>query len=122
MNEILTVYGITNCDKVRTVRKWLDAEGHGFAFVDFKQIPPSADLIQIWLNKLDDPAKLVNKRSTTWRQLDDNQRDGITDPSTLIALLSANPTLIPRPVIEWQDQLWLGIKPADLAKHLSEGL
>lgn len=119
MNEMLTVYGIANCDKVRIMRKWLDAEGHTFEFVDFKQTPPSDELIQIWLNKLDDPVKLVNKRSTTWRQLDENQRNRITDPSALIALLSANPTLIPRPVIEWQNQLWIGIKPADLAKQLA---
>ena len=40
----------------------------------------------------------MNRRSTTWRTLDDNQR--AADGDALVDLLLAHPTLIKRPLIE----------------------
>ena len=42
---------------------------------------------------------LVNKRSTTWKQLPEKTRNGLTRTSAVDVLL-ANPTLVKRPVLE----------------------
>ena len=49
------------------------------------------------------PDTLVNRRSTTWRQLSDEERAG--DP---VELLQANPALMKRPLIEAGGKLFLG--------------
>lgn len=48
-------------------------------------------------------AALINTRSATWRALDAGARAG--DP---LALLRAHPTLMKRPLIDADGQLWLG--------------
>lgn len=48
-------------------------------------------------------AALINTRSTTWRGLDEAERG--RDP---LELLSAHPTLMKRPLIERDGQLYLG--------------
>ena len=41
---------------------------------------------------------LVNKRSTTWRNLDENVKNTLSK-STALSVLADNPTLIKRPII-----------------------
>ncbi|MDA8873996.1 arsenate reductase, partial [Alphaproteobacteria bacterium] len=48
-------------------------------------------------------AVLVNRKSTTWRGLDDHARQ-----QPVLALLAAHPTLIKRPVIESDDNSFIG--------------
>ena len=47
--------------------------------------------------------KLVNRRSTTWRELSEKEKEG--DP---LPVLIAHPTLIKRPVIERGKSLFVG--------------
>jgi arsenate reductase-like glutaredoxin family protein len=62
---------------------------------------PEAELDQ-WLRKPGWEA-LVNRRGTTWRQLDEAQRAGADSAAGALALLQAQPSLIKRPVVEWPD-------------------
>ena len=94
---MLTLFGIPNCDTVRKARKWLDANGLDFAFVDFKKTPPQQETIAAWLQHI--PLEtLLNKRSTTWRKLNDADKADL-DQTQAIALMVANPSLIKRPVL-----------------------
>ena len=52
---------------------------------------------------------VVNKRSTTWKQLDDVQKDGLSEANSLDLLL-ANPTLIKRPVLTKNNTVLVGFK------------
>ena len=52
-------------------------------------------------------AKMVNKRSTTWKNLSDADRNEAENGDTTAVLL-ANPTLIKRPVLEYRDVLDVG--------------
>ncbi len=49
---------------------------------------------------------LVNKRSTTWRNLSDDEKSKVT-----ISLIVANPTLLKRPIIEIEGQYHIGYFP-----------
>ena len=52
----------------------------------------------------------VNRRSTTWRQLDEVEKTGL-DNAKAIALISANPTLMKRPVFVSGDKMLAGFTP-----------
>lgn len=96
----LTVYGIPNCDTVKRARAWLAERQLDYRFHDFrKEGVPEAELDR-WLPALGWES-LVNRRGTTWRQLDAATRDAVVDPATARAVLLAHPTLIKRPVVEW---------------------
>lgn len=99
-NPDAVLYGIPNCDTVRKARAWCDAHAVGYQFHDLKKNGvPRAELDQ-WLQALGSEA-LVNKRGTTWRQLDDEARTAINDGQGIAEVLQAHPSLIKRPVVDW---------------------
>ena len=109
--EMLTVYGIKQCDTCRKALKWLAAEGIEHHFHDFRVDGLQAELVRHWLNTAF-ADKLVNRRSTTWRQLTDDQRQFESD--ALVELLLQHPTLIKRPVFVTDDIVAVGFKPQEL--------
>ena len=96
-----TLYGITNCDTVRKARAWLDQHGAPYRFHDFRKDGLPGDALDRWL-RAPGWEVLVNRRGTTWRQLDPATRDAVVDTATARTVLLAHPTLIKRPVVEWQ--------------------
>lgn len=92
-----TLYGIKNCDTVKKTRKWLEARGIDYQFHDFRQDGINKQLINGWLRSVDWQT-LVNKRSTTWKQLDDSIKNNLSE-KTVVGVLIDNPTLIKRPVL-----------------------
>lgn len=105
------IYGIPSCDSIRKAKKWFDAESIDYDFVDVRQTPPSRDQIAGWINVVG-PAALINKRSTTWKNLSDAERHQVEHGDTLAVLL-ANPTLIKRPVLEYQGDTAVGFSADD---------
>ena len=84
----MKLYGIKTCDTCRKARKALPAA----EFVDLKVEPLPAELLRAALDQFG--AALLNKCSTTWRGLSEEERSA--DPR---ALLIAHPTLMKRPLI-----------------------
>ena len=95
-----TVYGIKNCDTVKKALRWWETNNVTFEFHDFKSQGIDATTIQQWIDQLGLEV-IVNKRSTTWKQLDEQDRNAINSGNVknTIALAIASPTLIKRPVI-----------------------
>jgi Spx/MgsR family transcriptional regulator len=95
-----TLYGIPNCDTVKRARAWLDEHGVAYRFHDFKKDGvPQAELDR-WLESPGWEA-LVNRRGTTWRRLDEAAREAVVDAPSARTVLLANPSLIKRPVVQW---------------------
>jgi arsenate reductase len=108
----LHLYGIRNCDSCRNAIKWLEARKVPFTFHDFRVDGLPEDLLKGWLESAHGP-RLLNKRSTTWRQLSAEEKQ-VAETSPL-PLLLANPTLIKRPVItDGKTILDIGFSPAHL--------
>lgn len=105
------LYGIKNCDTVKKARKWLDENNISYRFHDFRVDGLSANQLQDWLAKTD-LTTVINKRSTTWKQLSKADQDALMDGQGQ-AIVLANPTLIKRPVLEHQGDVNFGFK-ADL--------
>ncbi|MEX1667451.1 arsenate reductase [Zhongshania guokunii] len=103
-----TLYGIKNCDTVRTARRWLETHNVDFTFHDVRETPLTEPQLQVWLQDLGVNA-LVNKRSTTWKQLSPAQREGLCI-DTAIPLLLEHPTLMKRPLLDTGSALHLGFK------------
>ncbi|MDO9197321.1 MAG: ArsC family reductase [Rhodoferax sp.] len=98
----ITLYGIPNCDTVKKARAWLAAQGLEHQFFDFKKQGVPGQPLDAWISALGwEP--LVNTRGTTWRQLDDATRAGVTDAASARALMLAQPSVIKRPVVDWAD-------------------
>lgn len=103
------VYGIRNCDTITKARRWLDDQGIVHRFHDFRGDGLESERLARWLNE---PGweDLINRRGTTWRQLDAKTRDRIS-ATTAAELLLAHPTLIRRPVLEHAGRIYLGFSP-----------
>ncbi|OGB82262.1 MAG: arsenate reductase, partial [Burkholderiales bacterium RIFCSPLOWO2_12_FULL_67_210] len=82
-------------------------------FHDFKkQGVPEADLDR-WLASAG-WEKLVNRKGTTWRGLDDATRNAVVDNASAQALLMAHASVIKRPVVVWADgAITVGFDAAD---------
>lgn len=112
--SILTLYGIKNCDTVKKARRWLEDHGVEYQFHDFRQDGLDKKQLSSWLEALGWEV-VVNKRSTTWRNLSDTAKN-ISSNSQAIKLLTANPTLIKRPVVENNKTLFVGFKEVEFKK------
>ncbi|MEZ5646656.1 MAG: arsenate reductase [Burkholderiaceae bacterium] len=97
---MITLYGIPNCDTVKKARTWLDRHGLAYAFHDFKKAGVPPDHLTRWLAGLGWEA-VINRKGTTWRGLDDAIKAGTTDAAAAHALALAQPSLIKRPIVEW---------------------
>ncbi len=102
----LTLYGIPGCDTVRKARRWLDGHGVDHRFHDFKKHGIDAPTLAAWCETVGWEA-LINRRGTTWRKLDEAQREGL-DTQRAIALMQTHTSLIKRPLIEHEHGMELG--------------
>lgn len=103
----VTLHGIKNCDSVKRARQWLQAQQIDYEFRDFRQSPPAMEEIESWMQHCD-WHQLLNKRSTSWKNLSQAERDRAVDPSAVAQLLHANATLIKRPLLTIGDSVTTG--------------
>ena len=108
---MITLYGIKNCDTVKKAQKWLTLQNIDFQFHDFRKDGLEKKLVQQWIRTVGWET-LVNKRSTTWKGLDDVTKSNLND-KTVIDIILEQPTLIKRPVLTLKDQLLIGFKEAE---------
>ena len=109
-----TLFGIPNCDTVRKARKWLDDQGLTHEFVDLRADTPSVTKISGWLSAVGSE-RLINRRSTTFKQLSEGDKAAL-DGGDTVSVLQAQPTLIKRPVLEWNNAVSVGFKVEDYAQ------
>lgn len=110
-----TLYGIPNCDTVKKARTWLTEHGMAHTFHDFKKQGVPEGALDRWLQAAGWET-VINRKGTTWRQLDEATRTGVTDASSARAVALAQPSVIKRPVVEWADgRITVGFNAADWA-------
>ena len=102
----IVVYGIKNCDTVKKARRWLDQHDIAYRFHDFRADGLSEALAKQWIDELGLDV-VVNKRGTTWRQLDERTRETL-GVKNAPALLAEKPSLVKRPVLDLGHQRAIG--------------
>lgn len=100
----MRVFSLKSCDTCRKALKELNAAGHTPEVIDIRSDLTRADIQRI-VAAVGDAA--VNRRSTTWRTLSDQDR-----ALSPLDVITAHPTVMKRPVIEsdgirigWTDQV-----------------
>jgi Spx/MgsR family transcriptional regulator len=93
-----TLYGLPNCDTCCKARNWLVRFDVAHEFVDYRANPVPAATLKEWAAQLGGWEKLVNKSSTTWRNLLPQRKNPGSDPEWTL-LLKEYPALIRRPVV-----------------------
>ena len=96
----ITIYGIKSCSTMKKAFTKLDELGVSYEFHDYKKQGIDKDSVQRWVAKLGID-KVLNKRGTTWRKLEDAQKQA-ADASldNAIDLLVENTSMIKRPIVE----------------------
>ncbi|MFC4230531.1 ArsC family reductase [Parasediminibacterium paludis] len=96
---MLTLYGIPNCNTVKKAIDWLKKNEIEFQFHDYKKKGIDETKLKEWIAQIG-WEKLVNKRGTTWKGLDETIQNSIISETTAIALMMSKTSVIKRPLIE----------------------
>jgi len=96
------LYGLDTCDTCRKARNWLARFEIEHQFVDYRTHRISPETLKSWAAQLGGWDKLVNKASTTWRQLPDARKTPHSDPEWTL-LIKEYPALVKRPVLVTDD-------------------
>ena len=107
------IYGLKTCDTCRKAAKAFDNAKVSYHFRDVRAEPVDKATQARFLDAFGH--ELINRRSTTWRGLRDEERE-----DGALALLERHPALMKRPVIEGAGGLTLGWGEAQREAHLGK--
>lgn len=106
-------YGIPNCDTVKKARVWLDTHGIAYTFHDYKKAGANPAKLAAWCD-----AKgwelILNRGGTTFKKLADADKADLTQAKA-IALMVAQPSMIKRPIVDYDGGTLVGFKPDEWA-------
>ncbi len=109
-----TLYGIKNCDTIKKAKAWLTTHQIEFTFHDYRQDGLDAAWLAQAEQKLD-WQNMLNKRGTTFRQLDEQSKQNL-DKSSALALMLESPAMIKRPILIHNNDYYLGFKAEQYAE------
>ena len=107
----MELYGLKNCDTCRKALKEIAAAGREVTFVDVRADGVAPEVLAGWLESHGTDV-MVNRRSTTWRGLDQDVRDKCETTDGAAKVLAETPSLMKRPVIVDGANVHVGWTPA----------
>ncbi|WP_105171526.1 ArsC family reductase [Pseudoalteromonas sp. T1lg24] len=105
---MIKLFGIPNCDTIKKAKKWLEQNNIEYTFHDYRKDGVSSEMVNNFCQQLD-WQQVLNKRGTTYRQLDDATKENLNAESA-VALLVEQPAMIKRPILEKNGEFHLGFK------------
>ena len=112
-DAMITIYGLRNCDSCRKAKAWLESDHDTVRLHDLRDDGVPTTELEDWLVRLG-WERLLNRRSTTWRGLLPEEKEGL-DGAAAKRLMLSHPTLIKRPVIRAGEHLVVGFSAAEQA-------
>ncbi|MGJ8586070.1 MAG: arsenate reductase family protein [Marinosulfonomonas sp.] len=97
----MILYGLSTCAVCKRAQKEIEAAGRDVQFRDIRAEPLSESELEALIVEFGD--RLVDRKSSDWRGLSDWLKHSEAD-----AQISAQPKLMVRPVIQEDDQYYLG--------------
>jgi len=116
MNKSIQVYGIKNCDTVKKALVYLNDHDVNYQFIDFRQNPISQQVLIKMVESVGWEL-LINKRSTTYRSLSEEEKSNIN-----YDLVLKLPTLIKRPVLVQDENIMVGFSENQYAKLIDRAI
>ena len=95
----MILYGIKNCDTTQKAVKWLTLKKIPFEFHDYKEQGITEARLNQWCKQVD-WEKIFNKKSTTWRELDEAVKNNVIDQNSAIPVMKTHNSIIKRPILE----------------------
>ena len=111
------LYGIKNCDTIKKTRLWLEEHKIDYQFHDYRTDGLDISLLTQFDLRLGWET-LLNKRSTSWRQLSDDQKTDLNRDKALQLMLQ-QPTLIKRPILTTETNILIGFNPNNYETEFS---
>jgi len=102
----MDVYTLKSCDTCKKAIKWLATEGINANVFDIRTDGISKETLKAAISMLGWET-VLNRRSTSWRQLDETQKQDI-DANKALALIIQNPTLMKRPLFVTRENFIVG--------------
>ena len=112
MNKSIQIYGIKNCDTVKKALVYLNDRDVNYQFIDFRKNPISQQVLIKMVESVGWEL-LINKRSTTYRSLSEEEKSNIN-----YDLVLSLPTLIKRPVLVQGEKTMVGFSEQQYAKFI----
>ena len=95
----ITIYGIPHCDTIKKTITWFKEKNIAFEFHDYKKSGITKEQLTAWCKQVGWET-ILNKKSTSWRELDAATQEKITTATEAIKLMMQNNSIIKRPVVE----------------------
>ena len=105
---MVVVYGLKNCNTCRKAMKWLETQEKNAHLRDLRIDPIELETLEKWIEAIGWEA-LLNRRSTTWRNLSNSEKQPI-DAVKACTLMLAHPALIKRPIFIYDGQVLVGFR------------
>ena len=112
----MIVYGIPNCNTVKKALDWLKENKVKYEFHDFKKLGITSEKLAEWNNKAGYET-FLNKKGTTWRDLEPPIKESIKTAPDALQLLEQKTSMIKRPVIDDGNFLYFGFDAEVYKKH-----
>lgn len=96
---MIIVYGIKNCNTVKKALNFLQENDIVYTFHDYKKSSISRKKLEEWCTQTGFE-KLLNRKGTTWRKLDETQQSAIANEAKAIELMIEKTSVIKRPLVE----------------------
>jgi arsenate reductase len=109
------IFGIPNCGSVKKARVWLQENHISEEFHDYKKLGIDEQHLKQWCEEFG-WEKVLNKKGTTWRNLDEGLKSQITNEEAAIKLMVENTSVIKRPVILTEKGNTIGFDENDYNK------
>lgn len=96
--------------------RWLDDNKIEYRFHDYKKEGLEVLTAKAWIDQLG-WEKVINKRGTTWRKLDEDTKNSMNNEKAIQAIVSQS-SMIKRPLLIQNDVIHLGFKAEEYAQKL----
>lgn len=106
MKHIPIIYGIKNCNTMKKAFSHLDTLGISYVFHDYKKQGIDEEHLARWC-KEHGWQKVINMSGLTFKKLSEEQKKDL-DETKAIALMMAFPSMIKRPILEFESKTFLG--------------
>tara|TARA_B100000579_G_C22012605_1_gene480192 strand:+ start:20 stop:394 length:375 start_codon:yes stop_codon:yes gene_type:complete len=111
----IKIFGLSNCTNCQKTLKILNEKKINFEFSDVRKNSIDYETLLTWCQSVG-WERLLNKRSTTWRNLNKNEKDNLNQ-EYILKLILRHPTLIKRPVIILRRKILIGYN--DLKNYIN---
>ena len=109
---MIRIYHNSRCSKSRETLDLLKSSELDFEIVEYLKEKLTKNQIQVLINKLGlKPLELVRKNEAIWKE---NFKNKVLTNNEIVEILSENPTLIERPIIELDNKAVIGRPPENI--------